>query len=245
MHYYSHNIADYRKDTAHLTLLEHGIYRQLLDTYYLDENPIETQQVSRRLAIKSEEEQKALKNVLCDFFTPSECGNFYSKKRCDEEIGRYHKRCETAKANGSKGGRGNKAKKTQQVSTGLAKKSQPKTNQEPITNNQYKDKKKKTLKTFLSDCEACEVDPIPEDHIVFENAKKIGIAYDMVLVAWFKFKDSYLNDKPSKVYVDWRSVFNRSVKENWYKLWWADGNGVVAWTSSGQQAKALYGGSRG
>ena len=24
MHYYSHNIADYRKDTSHLTLLEHG-----------------------------------------------------------------------------------------------------------------------------------------------------------------------------------------------------------------------------
>ena len=61
MHYYSHNVADYRKDTAHLSLLEHGIYRQLLDSYYLDEKPIETQQVIRRLSIKTQEEELALK----------------------------------------------------------------------------------------------------------------------------------------------------------------------------------------
>ena len=40
MHYYPHNIGDYRKDTSHLSLLEHGIYRQLLDSYYLDEMPL-------------------------------------------------------------------------------------------------------------------------------------------------------------------------------------------------------------
>ena len=40
MHYYSHNIADYRKDTMGLSLIEHGAYRQLLDQYYLDEKPL-------------------------------------------------------------------------------------------------------------------------------------------------------------------------------------------------------------
>ena len=37
MHYYKFNIADYRKDTGHLSTIEHGIYRQLIDWYYLDE----------------------------------------------------------------------------------------------------------------------------------------------------------------------------------------------------------------
>ena len=40
MHYYSHYIGDYQRDTAHLTLLEHGVYRQLLDHYYATEKPL-------------------------------------------------------------------------------------------------------------------------------------------------------------------------------------------------------------
>ncbi len=40
MNYYRHHIGDYRSNTSHLSLLEHGIYRQLLDTYYLSEGPI-------------------------------------------------------------------------------------------------------------------------------------------------------------------------------------------------------------
>ena len=39
MHYYQFNIADYRKDTGFLTYEEHGIYRQLIDQYHLDEKP--------------------------------------------------------------------------------------------------------------------------------------------------------------------------------------------------------------
>lgn len=40
MHYYQFNIADYRKDTVHLTRIEHSIYRDLIDWYYLEETPI-------------------------------------------------------------------------------------------------------------------------------------------------------------------------------------------------------------
>lgn len=117
MHYYQHNIADYRKDTGHLSLLEHGIYRQLLDTYYLDEKPIETQRVIRRLSIKTDSEKSALQNVLNDFFKLSECGVFYVKKRCDKEIAKYREKAEIAKANGCKGGRPKKPRKTQPVNS--------------------------------------------------------------------------------------------------------------------------------
>ena len=75
MHYYKFNIADYRKDTGHLSTIEHGIYRQLIDWYYLDEQPIpaETQLVSRRLRLGSEE-LKFLENVLSDFFVLDKSG---------------------------------------------------------------------------------------------------------------------------------------------------------------------------
>lgn len=135
MHYYQKNIADYRKDTSHLSLLEHGIYNQLMDSYYLDEKPIKTQMVIRRLAIKTQEEQNALQNVLDDFFECSECGEFWIHSRIDEEISKYQARAETAKANGSKGGRPKKPKKTQPVNLANPEKTKGKANQEPITNN--------------------------------------------------------------------------------------------------------------
>ncbi len=37
MYHDKKNIGDYRSATAHLTLLEHGVYNWLLDTYYLNE----------------------------------------------------------------------------------------------------------------------------------------------------------------------------------------------------------------
>lgn len=135
MHYYSWNIADYRKDAGHLSLLEHGIYRQMLDSYYLDEKPIETQVVIRRLAIKTQEERNAFENVVNDFFCKSDCGNFLIHNRADAEILKYTTKAEVARANGSRGGRPKKPKKTQVVISGLAKETQGKANHKPITNN--------------------------------------------------------------------------------------------------------------
>jgi uncharacterized protein YdaU (DUF1376 family) len=130
LHYYQFNIGDYRKDTVHLSRLEHSIYRDLIDWYYLDEKPIpkETQSVSRRLRLVSQEEQNALLAVLEDFFICSEDG--WKHKRIDQEIQDYHGMCQTNRTNGSKGGRPKK--------NPLGSDSQPtrNPNQEPITNNQ-------------------------------------------------------------------------------------------------------------
>jgi len=154
VHYYSHNVADYRKDTAHLSLLEHGIYRQLLDSYYLDEKPIETQQVIRRLSIKTQEEELALKNVLDDFFTLSECGKYHHHVRCDSEIVKYKDKAETSRTNGSKGGRPKKPKKTQQVNLANPDETQTKGNHKPRTINQE-------LKTI----DQYSLDPVVLDHL--------------------------------------------------------------------------------
>ena len=127
MHYYQHNIADYRKDTIHLTLLEHGCYRQLIDQYYLNEDPLplDLTKVFRLLNARSDDEQTAIKNVINDFFTETENGFIHT--RCDLEIQYYRDRIELA----SKAG---KASAVKRKSNDRATDVQQTFNQ-PITNN--------------------------------------------------------------------------------------------------------------
>ena len=130
MHYYKFNIADYRKDTGHLSTVEHGIYRQLIDWYYLDEKPIpiETQVVMRRLRLGSEHEA-ALRNVLADFFVKGKDG--YKQGRIDLEINEYHSQADKNRTNGKLGGR---PKKTQSVISGNPDESENNPNHKPLTN---------------------------------------------------------------------------------------------------------------
>ena len=135
MHYYSLNIADYRKDTQHLTPLEHYVYRELIDWYYLDEAPIPkiTKLVLRRLRLVSENNQD-LQNVLEEFFEEGEEG--WVHHRIETDIRAYHAKVETAKVNGSKGGRPKKPKKTKPVNLANPSLTGSKANHKPITNNQ-------------------------------------------------------------------------------------------------------------
>ena len=98
MHYYPHNIGDYRKDTSHLTLLEHGIYRQLLDTYYLEEMPLcnDLAKLMRSHTVRNAEEQQALQNVLTDFFILTENG--YIHNGCDKVLAKLYGKSESARA---------------------------------------------------------------------------------------------------------------------------------------------------
>ena len=134
MHHYQHHIGDYRRDTMHLSIIEHGAYRQLLDMYYLSESPIpkETEVVFRRLCAKTEDEQKAIQTVLNEFFEYNEKIG-WRHKRCDNEIQRYADKAEKAKENGKLGGR---PKKTEVVISGFSEKTEAKANQEPLTTNQ-------------------------------------------------------------------------------------------------------------
>lgn len=98
MHYYQHNIGDYRKDTGHLTLLEHGIYRQLLDTYYTEELPLTTDlnKLMRSHSVRNADEMQAFQNVLNDFFELTEKG--YVHDRCDKELEKIYGKSEKARA---------------------------------------------------------------------------------------------------------------------------------------------------
>jgi len=126
MHYFQHNIADYRKDTMHLSLLEHGVYRQLLDQYYLNEAPLPLDQdrICRLINAKSLEEKEAVFHVLQDFFIKNDVG--YVHKRCDLVINEYNKKSLTASKS---------AKIRWENANGMQTHSEPNANHKPITIN--------------------------------------------------------------------------------------------------------------
>lgn len=111
MHFYPHNIADYRKDTRFLTKLQHWAYRELLDEYYLSEQPITNNEKDLfwRMGATTDEEQQAIKTVLHGFFEETENG--FIHKRCDAEIQIYkeiaEKRSRAGKASGISRNRSN------------------------------------------------------------------------------------------------------------------------------------------
>lgn len=87
MNYYERHIGDYLKDTAHLSLLEHGVYTRLLDVYYTREGPIPEDQAARLISARSKDEREALQAVLSEFFVLID--GAWNQKRCDEELLAY------------------------------------------------------------------------------------------------------------------------------------------------------------
>lgn len=102
MHYYQFNISDYRKDTAHLTLIEHAIYRAMIDMYYLDEHELcgDNAKLMRSLCVRTEEEKEAFENVISDFFTKTENGYFHGK--CNDELQKIYGKSEKARKSAEK-----------------------------------------------------------------------------------------------------------------------------------------------
>lgn len=131
MHYYQHNIGDYARDTGHLTILEHGIYRLLLDWCYLNEKPITTEQAIRVGRGNPVETQ----SVISEFFSLSDDG--WVHKRVAQEVADYHKKAVKNRVNGAKGGR----PKPNNNPVGSQTDAKHNPNQEPLTINQEPIKK--------------------------------------------------------------------------------------------------------
>jgi len=96
MNYYERHIGDYLKDTAHLSLLEHGIYTRVLDVYYTRECGLDAGDVARLIGARTRDEKSALSAVLGEFFVLQ--GGIYTQARCDREISRYQDKQRKAKA---------------------------------------------------------------------------------------------------------------------------------------------------
>lgn len=87
MNYYERHLGDYARDTAHLSMLEHGAYTALLDRYYATEEPIPADQVHRVARARSRDEKAAVDAVLAEFFTLEADG--WHSKRADAVIAEF------------------------------------------------------------------------------------------------------------------------------------------------------------
>lgn len=254
MHYYAFNIGDYTSHTAHLTPLEDIAYRRLLDLYYQTETPIQDDIKAVCRQIRMRDHADDVQQMLSEFFTLTDEG--WTSARCSREIEDYHSKADKARANGKLGGRPKKQTESKNNQSGSSSfdlanpdTTQTKANQEPITINQEPidsaDKSAKSrgtvLRTYLDECKAAGVKPIPDDHYSRSFASDAGIASDMLAMCWFSFvEDHTTGGRKAKKYKDWAQAFGNAVKANWYKFWFVDNDGLVQWTSQGKLYKTAH-----
>jgi uncharacterized protein YdaU (DUF1376 family) len=117
VNYYPHHIGDYLRDTVHLTMIEDGAYRRMLDLYYASEKPLplDLSWLCRLMRAERDEERTAVEFILSHYFQKTVDG--WRSKRADTEIVNARKRTKVARSNGKRGGR----PITQRVISGLAK----------------------------------------------------------------------------------------------------------------------------
>jgi uncharacterized protein YdaU (DUF1376 family) len=212
MFYYQHHIGDYRRDTGHLTLLEHGIYRQLLDHYYISEKPLDANAM-RLVCVRTTDECEAYARVLADFFV--ERDGVYFHKRCDHEIDKF--KGKSAKAMTSAKARWNKNNDLRVDANALPTHTEGNANQ--LTN---KPTNQSTKKESTSDASR----PTPA-------RKKVSLPSDFAVSprvsAWATEKgfdrlpdhlDAFRRKAEMNAYryADWDLAFMEAVREDWAKL---------------------------
>ena len=126
MHYYKFNIGDFDKSTRHLSIIERGLFRDILDLYVKDEKPItdNLKKLERLLCIKTKAEKEALQNILDDFFVLTDDG--YYSEYCQSILNDTTDRVEASRENGKKGGRPSKQSQNETKDNGNQDESQSK-----------------------------------------------------------------------------------------------------------------------
>ena len=137
MNYYERHIGDYLKDTAHLSLLEHGIYTRLLDVYYTKETGFSESDVARLIGARSKEEKSALQIVLQEFFVLVD--GAYQQSRCDREIKHYKDKQQKARSSANARWKTD-SEHTERNANAMRTHTEGNALQTPVTSNQTPDK---------------------------------------------------------------------------------------------------------
>jgi hypothetical protein len=83
MNFYKHFIGDYARDTGHLAIVEHGVFRLMLDNFYATGKPLPSDKKAlyRLLRADTESEKKAVDKISSQFFVqlPATLEDLYSR----------------------------------------------------------------------------------------------------------------------------------------------------------------------
>ena len=90
MNYFELHLGDYAEATAHLSILEDGVYMRLVRKYYATESalPGDLSEIKRLVGAKQTSEKHAVERVVSEFFYVGEDG-LYHNRRCDEELAKF------------------------------------------------------------------------------------------------------------------------------------------------------------
>jgi uncharacterized protein YdaU (DUF1376 family) len=96
--------GDYYRDTRHLSMLQHGAYRQLLDHCWDQRGPLplDVDKCYRICGAVSKEEQDAVRSIIFEFFVEMTDGHY--NRRMQKEIERCHAISAVRSDIGRKGG---------------------------------------------------------------------------------------------------------------------------------------------
>lgn len=211
MNYYKHHLGDYSKDTAGLTMLEHGAYRLLLDAYYASESPIPEDEAYAIAKAGSAAEKKAVDKVLAKHFTRED--GCWRQKRVDQELAIYHEKADKNREVGRLGGRPRKNPEITQTVSETKPKRFPNGNpnhnpEETLANNQEPITKKK-LKPKT---------PLPDGFGVSDAVRSWAVSegygdLDRHLAYFLDYARAH-----DKRYADWDAALRNAIKGNWAKV---------------------------
>lgn len=206
MNHYPHHLGDYAKATQGFSMLEHGAYRLLLDSYYSSEAPLPQDDVYAIARAMSPADRKAVDKVLARKFQLRD--GLYYNERVEAELEAYHIKAAKNRENGTSGGRPRTNPQPNPEITQSVSKQEPRDNprltlainQEPINN---KTKKKHRLPDGFA------VSPA-----VRAWAAKHGYADLEQHLAYFR--DWAASSDATKS--DWDATFRNAIRANWAKI---------------------------
>jgi uncharacterized protein YdaU (DUF1376 family) len=213
LHYYQHHIGDFIKATARLTDSQTMAYLRLLWMYYDTEKPLKPD--SKLLAFQIGATVEETELLLESFFWLADNG--WHHTRCDQEIQDYHafleKKSNAGRASAERR-KNSSATGVEQVLDSSSTAVQLTTNQQPLTNNQTKNKavvtaapdgvSQEVWESFLQQRKASRavVTPTVVKKIA-QEAQKAGWTLENALAecvarGWRGFKADWVAEKQAK-----------------------------------------------
>ena len=138
MNFFKLYIGDYQRDTAHLSVTEHGAYMLMLQHYYATEKPLPTgKALHRMLRAQDKEEREAIDSVASQFWTLTDAG--LVNERADVEITKAASQGDTnARIAREREEKRRAAREANEQSTNRATNDQPNHSQTPDTREEKK-----------------------------------------------------------------------------------------------------------